>query len=186
MESPSFSPAPPAYRQDDVSTELRWRIRNAKYRSIFIKHGHADVQDYRDHLEGMKSQMTSDQLSCNTGLPNDCDPFLLDVQYSQAFGEVAQLLCEYQACLLKITPLQEEDILYLLLDRFAQSTGAGVYLEIRRAEEIQVYDSAISEPHVSPLMSCFSLLEADEEKAHCRHARAHDTRDWFSQCGFMD
>jgi hypothetical protein len=37
------------------------------------------------------------------------------VEYSQAFGDLAGLLCEYQAALCKVKPLQEEDVLFLLL-----------------------------------------------------------------------
>jgi hypothetical protein len=58
-------------------------------------------------------------------------------------------MCEYQACLLKIEPLHEEDVLILLLSRYAKSSGTGVYLEIRRPGDVQVYDSEISEPDVS-------------------------------------
>jgi hypothetical protein len=103
----------------------------------------------------MKNHISFDQLSQNAGLSNSSidDSDLVDVQYSQAFGEVAQLLCEYQACLLKIKPLQEEDFLYLLLNRYAQSTGVGVYLKIRRPTEVQIYYSDIPEPHVSLLVT---------------------------------
>jgi hypothetical protein len=71
------------------------------------------------------------------------------VEYSQAFSDVAHLICEYQACLLKIKPLHEEDVLLLLLSQYARSTGAGVYLEIKRPGDLQVYDSEIPEPLVS-------------------------------------
>jgi hypothetical protein len=73
------------------------------------------------------------------------------VEYSQAFTDVAHLICEYKACLLKIQPLDEKDVLYLLLSQYAQNTGSGVYLEIRRPGDVQVYDSELAEPHVSGL-----------------------------------
>lgn len=79
---------------------------------------------------------------------------MVDVQYSQAFGDIEKLICEYHACLNKIKPLHEEHVLFLLLSRFAQSTGVGVYLEIKRPDDIQVYDSELSEPRVSVRNEC--------------------------------
>jgi len=73
------------------------------------------------------------------------------VEYSQAFSDVGHLICEYQACLENIKPLREEDVLFLLLSLYARSTGAGVYLEIRKSTDLQVYDSDLAEPAVGPL-----------------------------------
>jgi hypothetical protein len=70
------------------------------------------------------------------------------VEYSQAFDDVAHLMCEYQACLQKIKPLLEEDVLFLLLSQYAQKTRTRVYMEIRRPSDIQVFDSELPEPYV--------------------------------------
>lgn len=48
-------------------------------------------------------------------------------------------------------PLQEEDLLFLLLRRFADTSEADVYAEIRRPHDVQIYDSTIQEPLVGPL-----------------------------------
>jgi hypothetical protein len=171
MNSPSPSTAPPAYEQQNTSR--KFLIRNAQYRSFFTTDRQPNVQDYRNHFECMKDLF--DQFSENGGSPSSpVDvPHILDLQYSQAFSEVAQLICEYQACLLKIKPMQEQDILYLLLDRFAQSTGVGVYLEIRTPKEVQIYDSEIPEPQVSQISS-LPLSSANEEK-HTAMMQEHIT-----------
>jgi hypothetical protein len=70
------------------------------------------------------------------------------VEYSHAFGNVGHLICKCQSCLEKIKPLQEEDILFLLLDRYVKSTGNGVYIKIKQPPDIQVYDSDVKEPMV--------------------------------------
>lgn len=62
---------------------------------------------------------------------------------------MGHLICEYQACLEKIQPLQEEDVLFLLLSRYARSTGFGVYVEVSKSTDVQVYDSNLTEPPVS-------------------------------------
>jgi hypothetical protein len=71
------------------------------------------------------------------------------VKYSEPFNGITPLICEYQACLRKVTPLEEKDVLFLLGSRFATETGADVYMEIKRPGDIQVFDSKIVEPNVS-------------------------------------
>jgi hypothetical protein len=175
MNSPSSSTAPPAYEQRN--TLPNFLIGSANYRSIFTMDRPPNVQDYRDHLECMKDLFG--KFSQNVGSPSSPMgvPHILDVQYSQAFCEVAQLICEYHACLLKIKPMQEQDIIYLLLHRFAQSTGAGVYLEIRTPKEVQIYDSEIPEPQVSQ-MSSLPLSSANEREVYGHDARAYNTWNW--------
>jgi hypothetical protein len=46
-------------------------------------------------------------------------------------------------------PLHEQDVLFLLLSRYAQASQADVYMEIRRPGDFHVYDSTILEPLVS-------------------------------------
>jgi hypothetical protein len=70
------------------------------------------------------------------------------VHYSQAFADIGRLIYEYKDKLDRIQPLQEEEVLFLLLSRYAQASGTEVYLEIRRPGDVQVYDSSISNPLV--------------------------------------
>jgi hypothetical protein len=86
----------------------------------------------------------------NVGSPaTPDDPYrTFAVEYSHAFGDVEHLICEYQSCLKKIKPLLKEDVLFLLLDGYAKSTGNGVYIEIKRPTDIQFYDSDVKEPMV--------------------------------------
>jgi hypothetical protein len=143
MNASSSSTSPPVYEEHAKSL-----VRNAQVRSIFTTDEEPSVQDYRTHLQCIKDVL--EQSSDNFGVPKPpVDvPHVLDVQYIQTFSRVARLMSEYQACLRDIQPLQEEDILYLLLDRFAQASEAGVYLEIRRQGDVQIYDSDMSEPQV--------------------------------------
>lgn len=73
----------------------------------------------------------------------------VDVQYSQAFSNLERLVCAYQEILPQVAPLDEEEVLFLLLKRYAQSSGADVYVEIKRPRDVQVFDSTIPEPPVS-------------------------------------
>jgi hypothetical protein len=65
------------------------------------------------------------------------------------FCSITNFLKEYQNCIDQISPLREEDLLFLLLRRFAESSNATVYAEFRRSEDLQVYDSTLHEPLVS-------------------------------------
>ncbi|KAF2624253.1 hypothetical protein BU25DRAFT_413809 [Macroventuria anomochaeta] len=47
--APSF-PSPPAYSAHSSSSQL-WKIKNAKYRSTFVKKGQPSVEDLQNHLE---------------------------------------------------------------------------------------------------------------------------------------
>ena len=75
-------------------------------------------------------------------------PRLIKIQYSQVICRLNELLDKFQDCINEMGPLQEEDLLFLLLRRFADSSDATVYAEIRRSEELQIYDSTIQEPLV--------------------------------------
>ena len=67
----------------------------------------------------------------------------------QALGHIAKLLEVFHTCSREIRPLSEEDLLFLLLSRFAEQSGSIVYAEIQRSQQIQIYDSTIAEPLVS-------------------------------------
>jgi hypothetical protein len=73
---------------------------------------------------------------------------IVNVHYSQAFADIGRLIYEYKDKLDRIQPLQEEEVLFLLLSRYAQASGTEVYLEIRRPGDVQVYDSSIPNPLV--------------------------------------
>jgi hypothetical protein len=148
MNASSSSTSPPVYEEHAKSFDPPWMIRNAQVRSIFTTDEEPSVQDYRTHLQCIKDVLEQSSDNVGAPMPPVDIPHVLDVQYIQTFSRVARLMCEYQACLRDIQPLQEEDILYLLLDRFAQASEAGVYLEIRRQGDVQVYDSDMSEPQV--------------------------------------
>ncbi|KAF1840093.1 uncharacterized protein K460DRAFT_322426, partial [Cucurbitaria berberidis CBS 394.84] len=152
MNSTSSPTAPPPYEAEGI--DLQWRIRNAKYRSAFATNGRPGVEDYRAHIECMKDSFL--EFSHGVGSPAEYQcldaPQVIDVQYSQAFSNIERLICEYQESLRKIKPLHEEDVLFLLLGRFSQSSGASVYMEVRRPGDVQVYDSTISEPSYTAAM----------------------------------
>ena len=61
---------------------------------------------------------------------------------------------EYQAFLQQVKPLSEEEILFLLLSRYAASSGASVYTEIRHGNDTHVFDSNVSEPLVRKKNPC--------------------------------
>jgi hypothetical protein len=90
---------------------------------------------------------------------------MIAVEYSQAFNDVAHLIAKHQACLVKIKPFHEKDILFLLLSRYAKLAGTGVYLEMRRSSDVQVYASEIPEPHVS--LGSQGQSKANVVKAYC-------------------
>ncbi|KZM26580.1 hypothetical protein ST47_g2213 [Ascochyta rabiei] len=106
--SPSLSP--PAYSAYTAPGRL-WKIKNAKYRSTFVKRDDLRIEDFREHVGYIK------------------DPHFISAN-----------------CISEMSPLQEEDLLFLLLRRFADSSDATVYAEIRRSEDVQIYDSTIQEP----------------------------------------
>ncbi|KAF2844475.1 hypothetical protein T440DRAFT_559586 [Plenodomus tracheiphilus IPT5] len=139
--------APPAYEENTAAAKYNWKIRNARNRSDFEVHRKPEVDDYRKHLECMKDTVLGYSHSVGSPTSPVDQSQHVAVEYSQAFGDVGHLICEYQACLEKIKPLQEEDVLFLLLSRYARSTGSGVYLEIRKSSDLQVYDSELAEPH---------------------------------------
>jgi hypothetical protein len=74
---------------------------------------------------------------------------VFDLQYSQASANIGCLVQEYRNCVTSISPLHEEDVLFLLLREYAEASGAEVYAEIRRPKDVQIYDSKIPEPFVS-------------------------------------
>jgi hypothetical protein len=163
MTSPASATAPPVY-EEDASPSVQWRIRTAKYRFPFPTDKQPSVQDYRNHLECVKDFFNQSSRTINPSLSPAAPSYAFDIYYSRAFSKVAQLICEYQACLQEIQPLQEEDVLCLLLDRFAQISAASVYLEIRRPREVQIYDSEISEPQVRHQKFRLPIVELTIEK----------------------
>jgi hypothetical protein len=46
--------APPAYVATSASEYARWKIRNTKYRAVFVTNGPPDIEKYRAHVEHMK------------------------------------------------------------------------------------------------------------------------------------
>lgn len=60
-------------------------------------------------------------------------------EYSQPFISITPLICEYQACLRKLTPLEENEVLFLLGSRFANE----FYMEMKRLSDMQVFDSRL-------------------------------------------
>lgn len=104
-------------------------------------------------------------------------PDSIEIQYSQAFCHLTGLLDKFQDCISKISPLQEEDLLFLLLRRFADSSNVAVYAEIRRPEDIQVYDSTIQEPLVGQPMQghCHGFNIGSQESMILEGSLSHDT-----------
>ncbi|UPX14875.1 uncharacterized protein EKO05_0005346 [Ascochyta rabiei] len=141
--SPSLSP--PAYSAYTAPGRL-WKIKNAKYRSTFVKRDDLRIEDFREHVGYIKdphfiSAYGPNHIQLTCELPN-----LIQIQYSQVFCHLTELLNSFQNCISEMSPLQEEDLLFLLLRRFADSSDATVYAEIRRSEDVQIYDSTIQEP----------------------------------------
>lgn len=50
---------------------------------------------------------------------------------------------------MEVRPLGEDDLLFLLLSRYAEQSGSIVYAEIQRSHHMQIFDSTIAEPLVS-------------------------------------
>lgn len=73
----------------------------------------------------------------------------------QALGQIAKLLEILHECSVEVRPLGEDDLLFLLLSRYAEQSGTNVYAEIQRPQHMQIFDSTIAEPHVR----CFSSLQ---------------------------
>lgn len=67
----------------------------------------------------------------------------------QALGHIARLLEALQECSMEVRPLGEDDLLFLLLSRYAEQSGSIVYAEIQRSHHMQIFDSTIAEPLVS-------------------------------------
>jgi hypothetical protein len=70
------------------------------------------------------------------------------MQCSPALVDIPNFFDEYQNCIRMMSPISEETLLFLLLRRFSDLTGAEVYAEIRLLEDVQIYDSTISVPQV--------------------------------------
>lgn len=82
-------------------------------------------------------------------LPLQASSAKYTVSYKQALGHISRFLEAFHACSREIRPLTEEDLLFLLLSRFAEQSDATVYVEIRPAHDLQVFDSTIIDPLVS-------------------------------------
>jgi hypothetical protein len=131
------TPPPPAYEDRDSPLEYLWRICNTKICSQFYTKTPAHIQTYRDHMEQMHESSSKSHHSKS-----------VEVHYNQAFADIGRLIYEYRDSLSRIKPLQEEEVLFLLLSQYAQTSGFGVYMEIRQPTEVQVYDSSICIPSV--------------------------------------
>ncbi|OWY53295.1 hypothetical protein AALT_g11514 [Alternaria alternata] len=150
----SSSAAPPAYVEN--ASDPYWKIRNTKYSSVFVTKGPPNVEDYRTLAKHIKNSFL--ERGVNPGSSASGISRFVEVQSSQAFSNIERLIHEYQNVLHTIEPLNEEDVLFLLLSRYSQSSGACVYMEIKRPGEVQIFDSAIVEPpHMSSIqehMAC--------------------------------
>ncbi|EUC27548.1 hypothetical protein COCCADRAFT_30994 [Bipolaris zeicola 26-R-13] len=139
----SQEPAPPPYPGEGPSQNRQWRVRNAKYRSNFTTQGEPSQIDFREHLECLRDSLNGYTLG--VGCPTD-NSHVIEVQHSQAFAHVERFIEEYQSFVQQIRPLSEEDILFLILSRYATSSGASVYTEIRHDDDVNVFDSKVTEP----------------------------------------
>ncbi|CAG5148255.1 uncharacterized protein ALTATR162_LOCUS2174 [Alternaria atra] len=131
MDRPASSPqaAPPAYTES--ASDPYWKIGNTKYSSVFATNGPPSVEDYRTYAKHIKDSF----LECGrAGSPaSGVNRFVENVLHT-------------------IKLLNEEDVLFLLLSRYSRSSGACVYVEIKRPGEVQIFDSAIVEPsHMSSI-----------------------------------
>jgi hypothetical protein len=162
--TPDFSILPPAYSVHDIPSPL-CKIKTAKYLSTFVHRGIPKAEDFRGHAEYIRNlQSVSMRLLHITHVTDSlfktwssqdhqeqqsCDlPESVDVRYSQVSCHLIRLLRTYQHCIDQMSPLTEEDILFVLLRRFSDSSNASVYAEIRTPNNIQIYDSTIEEPMV--------------------------------------
>ncbi|ENI00455.1 hypothetical protein COCC4DRAFT_75720 [Bipolaris maydis ATCC 48331] len=135
--------APPPYPGEGPSQSCQWKVRNAKYRSNFTNTGEPSRANFREQLECLKDSLNG--CTRGVGCPTD-NLHIIEVQHSQAFAPVEHFIDEYQAFLRQIKPLNEEDILFLLLSRYATTSGASVYTEIRHKNDVHVFDTDVSEP----------------------------------------
>lgn len=191
LTSPSSCLPLTAYSAHVFSGQL-WKIKNARYRSTFMKPAQPSAEDFRNHIKYISdphftsavsackqlrlrltsnsfSQYGPDHLSPTCELP-------LRIQYSQVFCHLTELLDKYQNCISEISPLEEEDLLFLLLRRFANSSGATVYVEIKRSGDLQIYDSTIQEPLVGwPKLLHNSVDAKLQESMILEGSLSHDT-----------
>ncbi|EOA87087.1 uncharacterized protein SETTUDRAFT_31388 [Exserohilum turcica Et28A] len=150
--SPTESDPPPAYELESTSSpdQILYNIRNTKYSSEFVTNGQPSEEDYQAHIRHLKDSF----IECGAGAarPTTGESCIVNVQSKQAFGNIEQLICAYQRLLETIDPLDEEDIIFLLLSRFSRSTGTSVYVEIKRPSGVQIFDSTMVEPsYTSPI-----------------------------------
>jgi hypothetical protein len=184
------TPPPPAYEDENASSNYLWRIRNAKLCSQFSTTTPTHIPAYREHLERMKnivvqqcsvcmsshSVSSSYNLQIKDSASKTHKSSVVNIQYREAFADIGQLICEYRDILNRIKPLQEEEVLFLLLSRYAQASGTDVYLEMRRPENVQIYDSSISEPLVREnILMPFRITDSCQSKRQqwkaCRFKR---------------
>jgi hypothetical protein len=100
------------------------------------------------------------------------------MQCSPALVDIPNFFDEYQNCIRMMSPVSEETLLFLLLRRFSDLTGAEVYAEIRLLEDVQIYDSTISVPQVRlSSNSIASILTPSQEVT---------PSDTHSHCGSKD
>ncbi|KAI1514775.1 hypothetical protein A1F96_10208 [Pyrenophora tritici-repentis] len=144
MSTSSYQHASEACTTESERDALRWKIRNARYQSTFLTNGSPNTQDYRAHFDIMKESFRGGRASSPTA--NFDYTGVVDIQFKQAFNNIERLIREYEEFLQSASPLDEEDILFLLLKRYSQSSGSSVYMEIKRPGEVQIYDSSIAEP----------------------------------------
>ncbi|KAH8714090.1 hypothetical protein GQ44DRAFT_776090 [Phaeosphaeriaceae sp. PMI808] len=142
----------------------QWKIKSAKCRSTFVKKGQPSVWDFKEHLEYIKDPQFRNYLGSGFVPPELEGPQIVDAQYTQIFGNITNFLTEYQTYSSTMHPLSGENLLFLLLHRFAETSGATVYTKIRRSEDVQVYDSIIAAP--SEAVSLETYLSHDLGVVH--------------------
>ncbi|KAF1363090.1 hypothetical protein EJ07DRAFT_152607 [Lizonia empirigonia] len=186
--------SPPAYSAHPAAGGL-WEIKNAKYQSIFTMRGNASVEDLREHVGYIKDphfisavgghvlywdrEATNgiSQYGPSHEQPNRELPDSIKIQYNRAFCHLSELLDKFQECIGEMSPLKEEDLLFLLLRRFSDASDATVYAEIRRPEHFQIYDSTIKEPLVGQSVQrrCNNLDMELQESTILEGSLSHDT-----------
>lgn len=146
----------PAYNAN--CPDLQWKIKNVKHSSSFYTNGAPQAADYRAQIEQMRRTIQSCGNAKTADRPqSDSRAHSVDVELSQTFRNIGDLIAAYKVCLEQIGPVAEENILFLLMDRFAKSAHVRVYVEIERPGHMQVYDSEAILPPVSHSEPIFML-----------------------------
>jgi hypothetical protein len=146
--STSSPSPPPAYDDRSATPGYLWRIRNTKIRSTLLARTPVHTPTLREHIERIKDPAVYRRWQTEDSGSEAHRSRPVEVDHNEALADIGRLVCEYRDKLSEVEPLQEEDVLFLLLSQYAQASGSGVYVEIRQLGEVQVYDSSSSETMV--------------------------------------